>query len=409
MPSGWTLSGLTVQDLAKIILNSEGGPLTLLVRRGANIFPLVLTPQLGCSYPIESVFNDRFNAFADGNRIVIYTGLFSHVPDDREVAVIVGHELAHNVLRHPEKKQGNAAAGGAAGLIVDIGLLALGVNTQGAISRAGVEAGALAYSQEFESEADYLGLYMLARAGFDIDVAPDLFRRRAVQNPSTQVKTYYSTHLSTPERAAAMTQTIGEINQKRSSQTALLPSTLPGQTLEVRAQPVSSPPVVVAAQTPTAAAAVPGPGTAFAPVAPALHSATIPSSAPPPPIRSSGSKTLAQLFLVRGPVVTNPPQTFSAEFSDDGKASAILSGRRLITGNYELVELSDSIKAKYSPRLVNTDSIKPLGSADAKGFAVLSDGRGTDLECAYYFNRSTRQGEGTCADNQRNTYTLLFD
>jgi hypothetical protein len=415
MPSGWTLSGLTVQDLAKIILNSDGGPLTILVRRSGNIFPLVLMPGRGCSYPIESIFDDRFNAFADGNRIVVFTGLFNHVPDDREVAVIIGHELAHNILRHVEKQQGNAAAAGAAGLVLDIGLLALGVNTQGAITRASMQAGARAYSQEFESEADYLGLYMLARAGFEIDIAPDLFRRRAVQNPSTQVRTYYSTHPSTPERAAAMTQTIGEINQKRSSQIALLPSTLPGQTLEVRAQPISSQPVVVAAPTPpppTGSAqspAVPVPVTAFAPIAPPPQSATVPLSAPAPAIRSSGSMTLAQLFLIRGPVVTNPPQTFSAEFSEDGKASAILSGRRLVTGNYELFGLSDSIKEKYSPRLINADSVKPRGSADAKGFAALSDNSGTDLECAYTFNRSTRRGEGTCADNQRNTYTLVFD
>jgi Zn-dependent protease with chaperone function len=272
MPSGWSFSGLTVQDLVKIILTSEGGSITLLVRRAGSVFPLVLTPGLGCSYPIEPVYDDRFNAFADGNRIVVFTGLFNHVPDDREVAVIVGHELAHNALRHVEKKQGNAAVGGTAGLLLDIGLLALGVNTQGAIARAGMEAGALAYSQEFESEADYLGLYMLARAGFDIDVAPDLYRRRAVQKPSTQMKTYYSTHPSTPERAAAMTQTIAEINNKRLTQTALLPSTLPGQTLEVKALPTLSHSTVVTAQThlPTA---TPNSGAttsvaAFAPIAP---------------------------------------------------------------------------------------------------------------------------------------------
>jgi Zn-dependent protease with chaperone function len=138
MPSGWDRSTLTIQYLAKVILSSAGGPITLLVRRDGNVSPVVLTPALGCKYPIEAIYDDRFNAFADGSRIVVFTGVFNHVPDDREVAVIVGHELAHNILRHVDKTKGNIAIGGSAGLLVDIGLLALGVNTQGAVARAGM-------------------------------------------------------------------------------------------------------------------------------------------------------------------------------------------------------------------------------------------------------------------------------
>jgi len=387
-----------------------------LVRRAGSVFPLVLSPGSGCSYPIESVFDDRFNAFADGNRIVVFTGLFNHVPDDREVAVIVGHELAHNVLRHVEKKQGNAAAGGTAGLLLDIGLLALGVNTQGAIARAGMEAGAMAYSQEFESEADYLGLYMLARAGFDIDVAPDLYRRRGTQNPASQIKTYFSTHPSTPERAVLMTQTILEIQDKTNRQEALLPKNLEGQSLPItaRAQP-SAAPVVAIAQTP-AQLPIPSatPSTTSQPVlafAPTTHIAPAPSAVTPLVSKSTtvDRRFLAQLYLIKGPIVSNPPQTFSAEFLETGKAQVILSGRRLLTGDFELFGIGESIKAKYSANLVNPDSLKPLAGADAKGFAALSDGGGTQLECAYSFSRSTGRGEGTCADNQRNTYRLVFD
>lgn len=163
MPSGWTWSGLTVADLAKTITTSKGEPITLLVRRGGNISPVIIKPQLGCSYTIETQYNDQFNAFADGRRIVIFTGLFNHVPEDREVAVIVGHELAHNILEHTKKTEGNAAIGAAAGLLLDLGLAAAGINSQGAIMQAGMEAGAKAYSQEFECEADYLGLYRTSR------------------------------------------------------------------------------------------------------------------------------------------------------------------------------------------------------------------------------------------------------
>ena len=184
MPSGWSWSALTIPDLVKVIETSGGNPITLLMRRAGTVSPFIITPRVGCNYSIELMSHDDFNAFSDGRRIVVFTGLFNHVPDDREIAVIVGHELAHNILKHREKKEGNAAIGGAAGLLVDIGLLAVGINTQGAISQAAMEVGAKAYSQEFESEADYLGVYMLARAGFEIGVAPDFYRRMGVQHPS---------------------------------------------------------------------------------------------------------------------------------------------------------------------------------------------------------------------------------
>jgi hypothetical protein len=118
---------------------------------------------------------------------------------------------------------------------------------------------------------------------------------------------------------------------------------------------------------------------------------------------------LAQLYLIKGPVVSTPPQAFSAEFLPGGKAQAILSNRRPLTGNFELLPLSESIKVKFKPALVNPDVLKPPAGADVNGFAALSDGSGTQLECVYSLNNATGRGEGTCEDNQRNTYRLVFD
>lgn len=117
----------------------------------------------------------------------------------------------------------------------------------------------------------------------------------------------------------------------------------------------------------------------------------------------------AQLFLIKGPVVTNPPQRFSAEFHHTGKATAILSGSRRLTGDYKLFEITESIEAKYSASLIKPDAEKLTLGADAKGFAVFSDGTGFDLECAYSLTKATGRGQGTCADNQRNTYRIVFD
>ncbi len=285
IPTVWGWSTLTVTELVNIIETSAGHPITLLIRRAGNIFPLVITPRLGCSYPIELKSADAFNAFSDGSRIVVFTGLFNHVPHDREIAVIISHELAHNILGHVEKRLGNAAIGGAAGLLVDIGLAVAGINTGGAVYQAAMEAGAKAYSQEFELEADYLGLYMLARAGFEIAPAPDLYRRMGVQDPGSQVKDYFSTHPSTPERAVAMTQTILEIQGKTNRREALLPKNLEGQSLAVNTAVAQAPAVVATGQAPsqlpTVGAAPPRNPPAISFVAPAIQTGTA-SSRPNP-------------------------------------------------------------------------------------------------------------------------------
>jgi hypothetical protein len=132
------------------------------------------------------------------------------------------------------------------------------------------------------------------------------------------------------------------------------------------------------------------------------------------PIVSSKSPTTstirhAGLFLTRGPIVSNPPQRFIAEFYDNGKAAAVLSGIGRLSGDYQIFAINESIAEKYATHLINPDSVKPQIGADARGFAALSSGTGTELECSFTFIKATGRGEGACADNQRNTYRLVFD
>src|SRR5438093_8461919 len=115
---------------------------------------------------------------------------------------------------------------------------------------------------------------------------------------------------------------------------------------------------------------------------------------------SPSSVRLAGLFLTKGPIVSTPPQRFSAEFYDTGKAVVVLSGLRRLTGDFQSFAINESIGAKYSAQLIKPDSIRPQLGADAKGFAVFSDETGTKLECSYTFTKSTGRGQGVCADNQ---------
>ena len=91
----------------------------------------------------------------------------------------------------------------------------------------GMQAGAIAYAKDFEAEADYLGTYLAARAGFEISDAPLLWRRMAVEHPGSIGRGFMATHPSTPERATALARTVEEIEGKIASGQPLVPERLP--------------------------------------------------------------------------------------------------------------------------------------------------------------------------------------
>lgn len=169
-----------------------------------------------CYFPVELVDDQTINAFADGNKVYIPVGMIRFAENDDELALVVGHELAHNTLSHASKKAGNSAIGSIFDLLV---LATTGVDTAGAFG----DMASHAYSQSFESEADYLGMYIIASSGYDVDKATLFWRRMAVEHPSAIAKRYDSTHPSTPERFAALSDTLDEIRIKQDKGFTLMP------------------------------------------------------------------------------------------------------------------------------------------------------------------------------------------
>lgn len=93
-------------------------------------------------------------------------------------------------------------------------MAAAGMHTGGAVGRAGVNAGRMVFSKEFEMESDYLGAYIAARAGFDVSKAPNFFRRMAVEHSGSITGSFLSSHPSSPDRSVAMEGTVKEIQDK---------------------------------------------------------------------------------------------------------------------------------------------------------------------------------------------------
>jgi hypothetical protein len=195
----------------------ETGELSMkLIRAPGKQISVSLKGGLACDYRAAVVQKDSVNAFVDGKNVFLTTGMVRFTKTDDEIALVLGHEFAHNALGHLNQMKAQAFAG----LLLDLAVAVFtGVNTGGLFSKLGQ----LAFAEDFEADADYMGLYMGVRAGYDIQIAPNFWRRMAVEHPGSIKDTMMATHPSTPERAVVLKETIDEINEKIEKGVPLLP------------------------------------------------------------------------------------------------------------------------------------------------------------------------------------------
>ncbi|MFO0389813.1 MAG: M48 family metallopeptidase [Alphaproteobacteria bacterium] len=191
---------------------------------GAEICREMGVPQQGgeCYYHFRiKQEDDVINAYADGENIVVNTAMLKFLQSDDELAAILGHEFAHNLMGHVDAGMKNTMAGAFVGLLLDAAAASQGINTQGGFTQSGADMGRLTYSVEFEEEADYVGLYVASRAGYDVNKMPMVWRRMSIENPDAIYNA--RTHPSNAARFVALQKTIDEINYKRKHKVAMLP------------------------------------------------------------------------------------------------------------------------------------------------------------------------------------------
>ncbi len=149
---------------------------------------------LRCDYQVKLKFSGAVNAYATGKTITVTTGMMDFVKNDDELALVVGHELAHNTLRHVRKSIQN--------------MLLSGFATR--------------YTRPFEAEADYVGLYYMARAGYSLDEVDLFWRRLGTKHPKSIVTA--KTHPMTPSRLLSIRMSADEIQAKRAAGQPLVPN-----------------------------------------------------------------------------------------------------------------------------------------------------------------------------------------
>lgn len=126
--------------------------------------------------------DDTVNAFAlPGGKVAVYTGLFPVAATRSGLAAVLGHEVAHVLARHGAERmsQGLLLEIGAAGIAAALG--GASPTTRQAILQAyglGAQIGyLLPFSRSQESEADHIGLILMAKAGYDPRAALGLWDR----------------------------------------------------------------------------------------------------------------------------------------------------------------------------------------------------------------------------------------
>lgn len=205
-------------DGADFALPASSMPITVL--RDTSTITQVIAPDTVCDYQVQVVRADEVNAMADGQSVFI-TSAMMRFADDAELSTVISHELGHNVMKHAEAKKRNSLMAGIFGAVLDVAMATQGVNTGGQYTNQMAALGAQTFSQDFEREADYVGMYIQALAGQDYTHAADLWRHMATESPGSI--RFASSHPTTAERFVRLEHTASEIDAKKAAGMPLRP------------------------------------------------------------------------------------------------------------------------------------------------------------------------------------------
>lgn len=197
--------------------------LTYEIERSGETLIIAIKPERACRFPITLRPEQMINAFADGKQIQITRGMVNFARNDDELALVISHEMAHNIMKHIEARKQNMGLG----MLADIAVVLL---SRGQVSGTNfAQLAAMTYSQEFEAEADYVGLYVMALAGMPIADAPKFWRRMAAAHPASIKTNHSASHPSTAHRMVALEETVKEIDNKKQKGEALVPNLVDGK------------------------------------------------------------------------------------------------------------------------------------------------------------------------------------
>ena len=151
-------------------------------------------------WEVNLLNSKQLNAFCmPGGKIAFYTGILEQLKlNDDEVAMIMGHEMAHALREHARAR---IAKSEGTGQLLSLGARLFGLGQIGDVAaNVGTQLLTLRYSRDDETDADLVGLELAARAGYNPQAAVSLWEKMAQAGGGAGGPSFLSTHPSGPQR-----------------------------------------------------------------------------------------------------------------------------------------------------------------------------------------------------------------
>lgn len=205
----------TYRDILKNeTLSLDGQLITIVERVGRQLAAVSPMPHL--KWEFKLVESPQKNAFAlPGGKVAIYTGILPICANEAGLAAVMGHEIAHAIARHGAQRMSQS--------LILTGLLATASETlsdhknQEEIMKAlgvGTTVGlTLPFSRGNESEADEIGLTLMAKAGYDPGEAERFWTRFSKMKQGSSPPEILSTHPTDTTRIEDIRRLLPKANQ----------------------------------------------------------------------------------------------------------------------------------------------------------------------------------------------------
>jgi predicted Zn-dependent protease len=167
------------------------------------------------NWQVNLIGSDQINAFCmPGGKIAFYYGILKKLNlSDDEVAMVMGHEVAHALREHARERMGKSTAtqglsriGGA----LVAGIFGIDPRITDMVAQQGANLLSLKFGREDESEADLIGMELGARAGFDPRSGVTLWEKMSANNQNAPPE-WMSTHPSGNSRIQEMQANMGKV------------------------------------------------------------------------------------------------------------------------------------------------------------------------------------------------------
>lgn len=170
------------------------------------------------SWEFNLVKDDAVNAFCmPGGKIVVYSGILKYVGSDDDLAVVLGHEVAHAVAKHSNERMSQQVLAQYGGTALGIALGGASSTVQTVASQVyglGAQLGVmLPFSRKHETEADYMGLVLMTIAGYN-PYHSVMFWQKMSEGSTSSRPEIISTHPSDRTRISNLQKALPEVQKK---------------------------------------------------------------------------------------------------------------------------------------------------------------------------------------------------